>query len=91
MSQFDWDEARHGLGVEAMDGVHREFLALARALEDCPSSLFAERLAELAHHTEAHFAVFAFLAVTTVYRHWLPVVSGADGVNVSVLPSLPQA
>lgn len=28
-------------------------------------------------HTEAHFAVFAFLAVTVVYRHWLPVISGA--------------
>ncbi|GAP34067.1 methyl-accepting chemotaxis protein [Piscinibacter sakaiensis] len=27
--------------------------------------------------TEAHFAVFAFLAVTIVYRHWLPVLSGA--------------
>ena len=26
---------------------------------------------------EAHFAVFAFLAVTVVYRHWLPVLSAA--------------
>ena len=27
--------------------------------------------------TEAHFAVFGFLAVTTIYRHWLPVVVAA--------------
>ncbi len=33
-------------------------------------------------HTEAHFAVFAFLAVTIVYRHWLPVVSGAATIAV---------
>ncbi|MCP5287379.1 MAG: chemotaxis protein [Burkholderiaceae bacterium] len=33
-------------------------------------------------HTEAHFAVFAFLAVTTVYRHWLPVVSAAATIAV---------
>ncbi len=33
-------------------------------------------------HTEAHFAVFAFLAVTTVYRHWLPVLAGAATIAV---------
>jgi methyl-accepting chemotaxis protein len=32
--------------------------------------------------TEAHFAVFAFLAVTMVYRHWLPVVVGAATIAV---------
>ena len=31
---------------------------------------------------EAHFAVFAFLAVTVVYRHWLPVVLGAGAIAV---------
>ena len=31
---------------------------------------------------EAHFAVFAFLAVTTVYRHWLPVVVAASAIAV---------
>jgi len=31
---------------------------------------------------EAHFAVFAFLAVTVVYRHWLPVLSGAATIAV---------
>jgi methyl-accepting chemotaxis protein len=30
----------------------------------------------------AHFAVFAFLAVTVVYRHWLPVVMGAGAIAV---------
>jgi methyl-accepting chemotaxis protein len=30
--------------------------------------------------TEAHFAVFAFLAVTTVYRHWLPVLSATVAI-----------
>ena len=32
--------------------------------------------------TEAHFAVFAFLAVTMVYRHWLPIVVGAAAIAV---------
>jgi methyl-accepting chemotaxis protein len=31
---------------------------------------------------EAHFAVFAFLACTVVYRHWLPVVAGAGAIAV---------
>jgi methyl-accepting chemotaxis protein len=31
---------------------------------------------------EAHFAVFAFLAVTIVYRHWLPVLAGAGAIAV---------
>jgi methyl-accepting chemotaxis protein len=36
---------------------------------------------QVAHgRTEAHFAVFAFLAVTVVYRHWLPVVAGAGTI-----------
>jgi methyl-accepting chemotaxis protein len=33
-------------------------------------------------HTETHFAVFAFLACTIVYRHWLPVVAGAATIAV---------
>ena len=32
--------------------------------------------------TEAHFTVFAFLAVTMVYRHWLPIVIGAAAIAV---------
>ncbi len=31
---------------------------------------------------EAHFAVFAFLACTVVYRHWLPVVVAAATIAV---------
>jgi methyl-accepting chemotaxis protein len=31
---------------------------------------------------EAHFAVFAFLAVTVVYRSWVPVVAGAAAIAV---------
>lgn len=31
---------------------------------------------------EAHFAVFAFLAVTSIYRHWLPIVVGAAVIAV---------
>ena len=33
-------------------------------------------------HTEAHFAVFAFLAVTVVYRDWRAVVAGAAAIAV---------
>ncbi|RVT49298.1 hypothetical protein [Rubrivivax albus] len=33
-------------------------------------------------HAEAHFAVFAFLAATIVYRHWMPVVAGAATIAV---------
>ena len=32
--------------------------------------------------TEAHFAVFAFLAVTIVYRHWMPVLAAAAAIAV---------
>ncbi len=31
---------------------------------------------------EAHFAVFAFLACTVVYRHWVPVVAAAATIAV---------
>jgi methyl-accepting chemotaxis protein len=31
---------------------------------------------------EAHFAVFAFLAVTMVYRHWLPILAAAGAIAV---------
>ena len=31
---------------------------------------------------EAHFAVFAFLAVTIVYRHWVPVMAAAATIAV---------
>ncbi len=31
---------------------------------------------------EAHFAVFAFLAVTIVYRHWMPVLAAAGTIAV---------
>jgi len=31
---------------------------------------------------ETHFAVFAFLAVTAAYRHWLPVVAAAAAIAV---------
>jgi len=31
---------------------------------------------------EAHFAVFAFLGITIVYRHWLPVVVAAAAIAV---------
>ena len=33
-------------------------------------------------HAEAHFAVFAFLACTVVYRSWLPVVTAAAAIAV---------
>jgi methyl-accepting chemotaxis protein len=33
-------------------------------------------------HTEAHFAVFAFLAATVVYRDWRAVVAGATAIAV---------
>ncbi|MCB1909235.1 MAG: hemerythrin family protein [Rhodocyclaceae bacterium] len=56
MTQFSWDPAQHSVGVEHMDVVHREFLALARVLEDCPNSQFADRLRALVDHTEKHFA-----------------------------------
>ena len=33
-------------------------------------------------HAEAHFAVFAFLACTTVYRRWESVIAGAAAIAV---------
>ena len=56
MSHFSWDDTRDRLGVVEMDDTHREFVALAAALEACPDTEFAEGFKALMNHTRAHFA-----------------------------------
>lgn len=51
-----WDAARHGLGLEAMDGTHREFLSLLEILAQSDDTDFAFLFQKLVDHTRLHFA-----------------------------------
>ena len=52
------------------------------ALPAIGMALVALMIQAAAGKSEAHFAVFAFLAVTVVYRHWMPVVVAATTIAV---------
>ena len=49
-----WDE-RLALGVAEMDATHREFVALADALQTASDDEFPALFRQLAEHTRAHF------------------------------------
>jgi methyl-accepting chemotaxis protein len=57
-------------------------LASQIALPAIGMGLVALMIQAAAGKPEAHFAVFAFLAVTVVYRHWLPVIVAAGTIAV---------
>jgi methyl-accepting chemotaxis protein len=67
-------------------GIGGVLMALAVGAALASQGRLGSRVALLIHaargQTEAHFAVFAFLAVTMVYRHWLPIVVGAAAIAV---------
>ena len=50
-----WEEARHSLGVVDMDATHREFVALADALQGASDEAFPEIWRRLHEHTKQHF------------------------------------
>lgn len=51
-----WVDSRHSLGVEDMDGNHREFLALVEELEQAKDEDFPFLFQKLLDHTRLHFA-----------------------------------
>jgi hemerythrin len=51
-----WTETRHSLGLEEMDGTHREFAALAEALAKAGDADFAFLFQKLVEHSRLHFA-----------------------------------
>lgn len=50
-----WSDQRHRLGVEVMDGYHREFLDILSALALAPDGLFPALHKELMRHVAEHF------------------------------------
>lgn len=52
---LNWNEDRHGLGVPAMDKVHREFLTLARETLHAGPEDFPILFEALRDHTDRHF------------------------------------
>lgn len=52
---FEWDDDQHRLGVEEMDELHREFVALVNATEGASSAEFPERFRALMEHSKRHF------------------------------------
>jgi hemerythrin len=51
-----WNAQQHELGVAEMDGMHREFLALAEALAQADDAAFPPLFKKLVEHTRLHFA-----------------------------------
>ncbi|NEV63464.1 bacteriohemerythrin [Thiorhodococcus minor] len=52
---IDPDDARFHLGVQEMDRVHGEFIALVNAMAEADQAGFLELFARLVEHTKAHF------------------------------------
>jgi len=52
---MDWDESQYGLGLEEMDGTHREFVALVCALQTADADNFVLLFQQLLEHTKLHF------------------------------------
>lgn len=53
---LEWDDARHGLGVEGMDATHREFVDMVMALAKADDGGFPTLFQQLVEHTRQHFA-----------------------------------
>ena len=62
--------------------VSRDGVASRIALPALGMAMVALMIHVARGRAEAHFAVFAFLAVTMVYRHWLPVLAAAAAIAV---------
>lgn len=56
MSKLVWQNSRHALQAGAMDGAHREFVALLNQLADSSDQEEPHHLNRLLAHCEDHFA-----------------------------------
>lgn len=66
--QAVWDEARHTLGMEEMDSMHREFIEQVAALAAAGNTEFPALFQALVNHTAAHFKAEGALMRATKYR-----------------------
>jgi hemerythrin-like metal-binding protein len=53
---MDWNPAAYTLGVDQMDGTHREFVALVNLLDEADDSDFAALFGKLLEHCRQHFS-----------------------------------
>lgn len=51
-----WADAQHTLGLEEMDGTHREFAALVETMNQAGDDQFIFLFQKLVEHTRLHFA-----------------------------------
>jgi hemerythrin-like metal-binding protein len=63
-----WTEARHALGMEEMDGTHREFVAQVAALIAASNADFPALFQALVSHTREHFIAEGKLMRESKYR-----------------------
>ena len=71
-----------GLAALAVAGISRGGTGSQIGLPALGMGMVALLIHAARGQAEAHFAVFAFLAVTIVYRHWLPVLAAAGTIAV---------
>lgn len=81
-----WDETVHALGLEEMDARHREFVALADALENAPNGAFPTLFQQLVDHTRLHFAEEGRL----MRVHGFPAIGEHEGEHHRVFGDLLQ-
>lgn len=79
-------DGRYDLGVEEMDGNHREFLALLEALRDAGDEDFIFLFQKLVDHTRLHFAEEGRLMRLCKF----PALAEHEGEHFRVLGDLMQ-
>jgi len=81
-----WADERHCLGVEEMDGTHREFGALMEALARAGDEDFPFLFQKLVEHTRLHFAEEGRLMRLSKF----PALAEHEGEHFRVLGDLMQ-
>jgi hemerythrin len=66
--QAKWDDARHTLGMDAMDNTHREFIAQVAALIAVDNAEFPALFQALVIHTRDHFTAEGQLMRASKYK-----------------------
>jgi hemerythrin-like metal-binding protein len=84
--QAIWNAARHTLGVDELDGAHRDFIGQVAALITASDAEFPALFQALVNHTREHFIVEGRLMRTTKY----PGLGVHEGEHHRVLGELQQ-
>lgn len=81
-----WMDSRHNLGVEDLDGNHREFVALVEELELAKDDDFPFLFQKLVDHTRLHFVEESQLMHSSKF----PPTAIHEGEHARVLNELDQ-